>query len=216
MLRSASSLASRVLLPLAALLLLAGPAQALSLTLDDCDSMGCEGVSLFASATDNMDGTTTLIFQIDTTGYTPESNPERYGFNQVSVKMLSNDWTSAQLVSAPGPIPDDPNGWLDPAVEATVSANHLCGTGTSSGKICTHGFSSFSIGDVLEWEFLVTGGDIKPTDDWSFMAQFASSADATQGHIISAHSEPIPEPTAALCFGVGLATFSLSRRRRHR
>ena len=204
----------RFMLALAALLLLAAPAQAMpvTLSLDDCDgTMGCEGVSLFASAEDNGDGTISILFQIDTAGFNELHN--HFGFNQVALKMVDG-WTSVDLVSAPGPVANDENGWLDPAKEAVVSSLALCEKGPSSGKFCTYGFSSFNTGDVLEWEFLVTGGTIRDTDDWSFMAQFASSAERTEGHIISAHSEPVPEPTAALCYAAGLAVISFAHRRR--
>lgn len=183
-----------------ALIALAGTAQAVSITIDDCDAQGCEGTSLFLSVQDNMDGTFTVIQSIDSTGF----SEVRLGMNQVGFKAIK-DWTSADLVSAPTA------GWLDPATEAAVSANALCANGTTSDKVCTYGFVDITTDGVYTWEYLITGGTLLDKSEWHWGGQFADDAGATSGKLISAG---IPEPSAALLFGVGALVVSQRTRRR--
>lgn len=191
---------------LAALLALGGVAQAgpiTSVTIDDCDAQGCEGTSLFLSVEDNMDGTFSVIQRINSTGF----SEVRAGLNQVGFKAIK-DWTAADLISAPTA------GWLDPPLEANTSSGGLCTTGTNSGKVCTHGFVDITTDAVYTWEFLITGGTILDPADWHWGAQLANAAGPARGKIISA--EPtgvIPEPSAAVLFGLGALIVSGRTRR---
>lgn len=178
-----------------AALAFAGTAQAgpiTTLTLDDCDAQGCRGSTLALSVEDNMDGTWTVLQSLDSTGF----DEVRLGMNQVGFKAIQ-DWTSVELIMAPDP------GWLDPPVEGNTSSNNLCENGGTTDKVCTYGFTDITDDDVYTWEFLVTGGSLLDVMDWHWGGQYANAAGATQGKIISAFASPIPEPNAAIVFGVG-------------
>jgi len=192
--------------PLLATLALAGAAQAgaiTSITIDDCDADGCRGSTLMLSVEDNMDGTWTVLQSIDSTDF----DEVRLGLNQVGFKAIK-DWTSADLVMAPTA------GWLDPALEAATSANNLCKNGTSSDKVCTYGFTDITTDDTYTWEFLVTGGTLLDTADWHWGGQYANQAGPTSGKIISASLPPVPEPNAAILFGLGALIVGAGLRRR--
>ena len=181
-------------------LALAGSARASSIFLDNCDSQGCQGTTLSLAVNDNGDGTFDVALTINADNY----SGARLGLNQVGFGAIQN-WTSVALDSAPN------GSWLNPPVAADVSSNGLCKTGAASDKICTSGFVDITAGGDYKWEFTVTGGTVKPVDDWHIGGQFADSAGAARGQIISA-SAPIPEPSAAFVFGLG--TLLVARRAR--
>jgi hypothetical protein len=170
---------------------LAGAAQAASIFIDDCAAQGCQGTTLSLSVNDNGNGTFDVALTINADGYTGT----RLGLNQVGFGAIQN-WTSVLLDSAPN------GSWLNPPVAANVSSSGLCATGSSSDKICTSGFVDITGGGDFTWDFTVTGGTVKPLSDWHIGGQFADSAAATRGQIISA--SPVPEPSAVFVFGVGM------------
>jgi len=175
-----------------------------SLTIDNCDADGCEGTTLTLSVEDNMDGTWTVLQSIDSTDF----SEVRLGLNQVSFKAIK-DWTAVALVAAPDP------GWLDPPVEGNTSSNSLCDNGGTTDKVCTHGFTDITTDATYTWEFLVTGGTLMGVGEWHWGGQFADAAGPTNGKIISA-SAPIPEPNAAIVFGVGALVLGRGLRRPRR
>jgi hypothetical protein len=190
---------------LATLFAFAGAAQAgpmTSITLDDCDYQGCEGTTLMLSVEDNMDGTWTVVQQINSAGF----SEVRLGMNQVGFKAIKN-WSDAELMSAPT------TGWEE-AKEANVSSNGLCKNGTNTDKVCTSGFVNIIDDDVYTWEYVVTGGTLMDENEWHWGGQFADDATKTTGKIISA--SPIPEPNAAIVFGVGALLVGRALRRPRR
>lgn len=172
--------------------------------LDDCDAAGCEGSGLFLSVEDE-GGTWLVTYTIDTDGYTGN----RDGFNQIGFLAIK-DWTSVALVSA------DPDlaSWSDP-IEAPVNSNSLCSnTNGDSDKVCIYGFVDITGGGEYTWQFRVTGGTLLETTDWHLGGQYANNANATSGKIISADvGALVPEPSAALLFGVGVLVLNRARRR---
>jgi hypothetical protein len=171
-----------------------------SLLLDDCDAMGCEGSTLFLSVADTGGGTWQATYTINTDGYTGSLD----GFNQIGFKAVSG-WTSATLTSAP----NGTGNWSS-VIEGPINSNSQCSNGGTTDKLCIYGQNSLlniSGGGDYTWVFNIVGGSLLPTDDWHLGAQYADALGPARGHIISAEGggdgPPIPEPSAALLFGVG-------------
>ena len=186
----------------------AGGASAMSISLDDCDSQGCQGVTLSLEVEDN-DDSYHVTLTIDADDYTGN----RLGLNQVGFKAISN-WTGVTLDLYPDPDSDpltDP--WQLPAENqaAVVSSNALCEKGTSSDKVCAFGFVDISEGGEFTWEFTLVGSTLLDPSDWSIGGQFANGPGPARGQIISA---AIPEPTAALVFALGFGIVSRAVRRK--
>jgi len=190
----------RILLTLSFLgfLTVAGASQAAtSVLLDDCDAFGCQGSTLFLSVADQGDGTWLATYTINTDGY----SDSRTGFNQIGFKAVSG-WSSATLLSAP-------NGTVNwsSVLEAPINSNSLCANGSGNGdKLCIYSQNShlnITGGGDFTWTFQIFGGTLK-TDEWHLGAQYANAVGTATGKIISAEADPaIPEPSAALLFGVG-------------
>ena len=180
-----------------------------SLTLDNCS--GCKGSDLTLAVTDNGDGTFKVDYSFDTTTF----NDTFIGLGQIGFKTITG-WTSAELISAPGGL----GNWSD-VLEAPVNSNGSpCSTGgDSTDKICI--YAKNSIFDVrpngtYTWSFKITGGTLLPTSDWHFGGQWCNTVTLSdcKGNIISiGASTPVPEPTAALLFGVGTLAVGGSLRR---
>ncbi len=190
-----------------ALLSLAGGAQALTIDLPDpCET--CRGLTGSLEIVD-LGGSFSVTLTLNSDGYT--GGATRIGINQVGFGGIGG-WSSVSLVSSPITAT---TAFSDP-VEAVTAANSLCAVGTSSDKVCTHGFVTITGGGDFVWEFNVVGGTLKDTP-WHIGAQFANQAGPTQGWILSEEgpsSSPIPEPTAALLFGVGMLAAARSGNRR--
>jgi hypothetical protein len=175
----------------------------------DGDCNGCDGSTLFASAEDK-GGFWEVTYTINTDGY----NDERIGFNQIGLKVIK-DWDSASLFSAPNGV----GNWSD-VFEAPVNANSQCSNlNGNSDKLCI--FAENSLLDIrgggdFTWVFHVVGGTI--AEEWHLGAQYADAVGPARGKIISDEGVPsdgvIPEPSAALLFGVG--SLLVSRRIRSR
>jgi hypothetical protein len=176
-------------------LLIASSARATSLTLNNCDAQGCQGTTLFLGVTDNGNGTFDVTLTVNADGYTGT----RLGLNQVGFGAIKN-WTSVSLLSDPV---SSSTAFSDP-VAANTSSKALCSTGASSDKVCTSGFVDITSGGDYTWEFRVSGGAMMAVSDWHIGGQFANSALAVKGQIISASGAGmVPEPSAALLFGLG-------------
>lgn len=189
-----------------ALVGLAGSARALSFDLaPGCGS--CDGITGSLDITDN-GGSFSVTLTLNSDGYSGGLG----GFNQVGFGAIQG-WSSVSLVSSPV---STTTAWSNP-VEAVTAANDLCTKGTSSDKVCTHGFADITGGGDHVWEFTVTGGTLKlgPDAEWHIGAQFANAAGPAAGKIISEEGSPgpaIPEPSAALVFGVGALLVARMRR----
>jgi len=171
-----------------------------SITLNNCDSQGCKGSKLFLEAIDN-GGSFSITLKLDADSY----YGSRSGLNQVGF-LAVKDWTLVSLDYASA------GTWGTP-VEGNTSANNLCQNGSTTDKVCLPGYVDITGGGKFTWKFTLTGGTLLPTEDWHIGGQYANGPGATSGQIISATS-PIPEPTAALVFGVGMLVCSQAARRK--
>ena len=191
-------------------------AQALKTTLDDCDAMGCEGSSLYLSVEAAAGGGFDVIYTIDTTNYTGD----RLGFNQVGFKAISG-WTTGTVTGSPvgsladwSPVYDDP-------INAGSPNSEVCQTsaGDNTGKVCIQGFvNAVDTPGEYTWTFHIDDGTlITDTSEWHLGAQYADGGGRTPGKIISAEggdTPPVPEPTAALLFGLGAILVTRRAQRR--
>jgi hypothetical protein len=190
----------------------AGSAQALQfaeLTLDDCDSMGCEGSTLYLSVQEEAGGSFFVTYTINTDGYTGS----KAGFNQIGFKAIDG-WTSGSVLSSPvGSVTD----W-NPVFESPIASNSLCDkTNGNTDKVCVAGFVNIQGGGDNTWTFRIDDGTlITDTSEWHLGAQYADGRFRSAGSIISAEggTPPVPEPTAALLFGLGALLVTRSVRRR--
>jgi hypothetical protein len=188
----------------------AGSAQALQfaeLYLNDCDSMGCEGSTLYLSVQEEAGGSWLVTYTINTDNYTGD----RIGFNQIGFKAINN-WTTGTVLSSPvGSMTD----W-NPIFDDPIASNSLCDTSNGdTNKVCIHGFVDITAGGDYTWTFRIDDGTlITDTSEWHLGAQYANGHYRATGKIISAGARPVPEPTAAVLFGLGaiLATRSMRRR----
>ena len=176
------------------------------LTLNDCDLMGCEGSTLFLSVQEEAGGTWLVTYTINTDNYTGSLA----GFNQIGFKAIAN-WTSGTVLSSPAGSIDDWN----PVFEAPINSNSLCDNiqGNSS-KVCVWGFVDVTAGGDYTWTFRLDGGTLLDVEDWHLGAQYANGPWRSAGHIISAEAAPVPEPTAAVLFGLGAILVTRRLRRR--
>jgi hypothetical protein len=184
-----------------AVIAFAGSAQALQfaeLMLDDCDAMGCEGSTLYLSVQEEAGGSFLVTYTINTDNYTGD----KIGFNQIGFKAISG-WTTGTVLSSPvGSLTD----W-NPVYDDPIASNSLCDTSNGdTDKVCVFGFVDVSGGGDYTWTFRIDDGTlITDTSQWHLGAQYANSRYRSAGSIISAEggSPPVPEPTAAVLFGLG-------------
>jgi len=191
----------------------AGSAQALQfaeLTLNDCDAMGCEGSTLYLSVQEEAGGSWLVTYTINTDGYTGD----RLGFNQIGFKAISG-WTSGTVLSSPvGSMTD----W-NPIFDDPIASNSLCDTSNGdTDKVCIHGFVDITAGGDYTWTFRIDDGTlITDTSQWHLGAQYANGHYRARGQILSAEGgggPTVPEPAAAVLFGLGALLVTRSARRR--
>ena len=215
---------TRYLLTALAVVGFASYAQAatLDLTLDNCDSDGCMGSTLFLSVTE-VSGGFDVIYTIDTTNYTGHTDPHpRLGFKQIGFKAIQG-WTSGTVTGSPA-------GWVtgssDAVIRSNITSNSLCDGSSNNDFACIYGFVNASelpdgtdIRGEYTWNFHIEGGTLMTdTSEWNLSGQYGNGGPRTEstGWLISATggTPPVPEPTAALLFGLGaiLVTRRVQRR----
>jgi len=192
----------------------AGSAQALQfaeLSLDDCDAFGCEGSTLYLSAQEEAGGSWLVTYTINTDGYTGS----KAGFNQIGFKAI-DDWTSGTVLTSPGGLPSGPLPAF--VYDDPIASNSLCDTSNGdTDKVCIFGFVDITGGGDYTWTFRIDDGTlITDTSEWHLGAQYADGRFRSRGKIISAEggAQPVPEPTAAVLFGLGALLVTRSVRRR--
>ena len=194
---------------------IAGSAQALmfaDLTLNNCDSMGCEGSTLYLSVQEEAAGSWFVTYRINTTGYTGD----RLGFNQVGYTAIDG-WTSGTVLSSPVGSLTDWNPVFDDPVNSGSPNSSVCETSNGdTDEVCVRGFVNITGGGDYTWTFRIDDGTlITDTSEWHLGGQYANGNYRTAGKIISAEggAAPMPEPTAAVLFGLGAILVTRSIRR---
>ena len=187
----------------------AGSAQALAfvdLTLGDCDAFGCEGSTLYLSVQEEAAGSFFVTYTINTDNYTGGN----LGYNQAGWKSIS-DWTTGTVLSSPAGSIDDWN----PVLDDPIASNSLCDTSNGdTDKVCVFGFVDITSGGDYTWTFRIDDGTlVLDTSEWHLGGQYADGPGEAVGSIISASAPPIPEPTAALLFGLGAILVTRRMRR---
>jgi hypothetical protein len=180
---------------LTTLLLLATSAGAATITLDDCDSMGCAGSTVGLTVVDGGAGTWDVTLTLDSTGYFGAED----GVVQAGFKAISG--ASAVTLDSYS------DGTWSTAKFAGISSNSLCAGPGEPDFGCTSGYANIETDKVYTWNFTVTGGTLLDTSDWAIKFQYCDQSETScKGHILSAHEpgNPVPEPSAALVFAVGL------------
>jgi tRNA A-37 threonylcarbamoyl transferase component Bud32 len=190
----------------------AGTAQAVSLSIPAAGCGSCGGLDLYLEVNPDGSNWDVILRYTAPSGYA--ANPS--GLNQAGFKAVK-DWTSITDFSVSwdptaGPLVDVTANWAAP-VEAVTAANSLCTNGTTSNKVCTHGFQSLAGGGVLEFRMTLVEGTLLPLEKFHIGGQRANQAGAQPGTIIS-EDKPIPEPSAAAAFLVGSLVIGAARRRR--
>ena len=174
----------------------------------ECEAMGCEGSSLFLGVNE-VSGGWEITYTIDTVGY----YGDQLGFNQIGFKVIK-DWDVGPnnlVLSQPSTSSD---GWA-PIFDDPIAANSLCDTSNGdTDKVCMHGFVVIDPNKIITeytWVVFIEGGTLMDVNEWHLGAQYANSRYRSPGHIISAQ---VPEPTAAVLFGLGAILVTRSARRR--
>jgi hypothetical protein len=172
---------------------------------------GCQGSTIYLSVDDDGgSGDFLVTYRINTDTYTGGE----IGLNQVGFTAITG-WTGGTVLSSPvGSLTD----W-NPVIESPISANSLCDhTNGNSDKVCVAGFVNTQGGGEYTWTFLIEGGTVRTdTSEWHIGGQWADGFYRTSGPVISsdaAGEQAVPEPTAAVLFGLGalLITRSVQRR----
>ncbi len=214
-----------------ALVSFAGSAQAallgeISFSAAECESMGCEGSSLYLKVEDTADYAAyssgyVITYTIDTTTYTGSKT----GFNQIGFKVVTN-WDldgNNEVISSPSNSYDN---W-EPVQDDPIASGSECDTSAGdTDKVCLNGFVNIkTTPGEYTWVVYLEEGTLMDVDEWHLGAQYANSRfrtyggkDSTNknGNIISTDSigQPVPEPTAAVLFGLGAILVTRSVRRR--
>jgi hypothetical protein len=112
--------------------------------------------------------------------------------------------------------PTDPLQDWNPIYDDPIASGSLCDTSSGdTDKVCIHGFVDITGGGDYTWTFRIDDGTlILDPEEWHLGAQYANGHYRTNGKIISASAAPIPEPTAALIFGMGALMVARTVRRR--
>ena len=99
-----------------------------------------------------------------------------------------------------------------------IASNSLCDKSNgNTDKVCIFGYVNVTGGGDYTWTLRIGDGTlITDTSEWHLGAQYADGQYRSAGHIISAEggTPPVPEPTAALLFGLGALLVTRSVRRR--
>lgn len=197
-------------LTLLACLSFAAASGATTLPLEGCDVSECHNLGLTLTTQNQGGGVFLVTYTINTTAY----DDTFVGLTQLGFQTIQN-YSSQELLTAPGGL----GNWSD-AINAPVNSNGaLCSPSGSSNKVCVSAENSLfdlRVNGIYEWTFKIVGGTELPTSQWVFSGQFANVVGAARGNIISQSAPAVPEPTAALLFGLGALTVGRSLRRQPR
>jgi len=178
-----------------AVLLFAGATNAATI---DCSTVGCIG-GIYTLDIASAGGSSYLAtYTIDTTG---SYDVAATMLNDIEFKV-ANDYSNVSVLSGPtGIVQDGPLG------------GHGC-VGSNDSFICINVSPDLALGHVYTWEVAFDSSQILTETDWHLGARYSSGRHGN-GWIISESPSPaVPEPTAALLFGVGMLTVGVATQRR--
>jgi hypothetical protein len=199
----------------------AGSAQAAllgELDLDDCAT--CEGADLYIKVEDGATYgyTSGFVITYEIT-ITADYYGTKDGMNQVGFKVIQ-DWDVTgdnDVLSSP----TDPIDTWDPVFDDPINVGspnqEVCQTNSSdtTGWVCLNGYVDITTPGTYAWVVYLEEGTLMDVEDWGLGGQYANSRWRSLGNIISeTGAEPVPEPTAALLFGLGAILVTRSVRRR--
>lgn len=201
---------------LALILAMAGPANALSMTYGGAGDPSLKGTtgSLTIDETSAGSGVYTVEWHMDFAGYEGEVGDHQYLTN-IAFKSFTSV-SSASVDSIDWILPGDSGtiGWSGGVFPSNVNGGG-CSDGSSANMVCItlagSGYDA-TLGGSITATFTISGTVM---DEWSYRGKFGGES----GWVISepggSAGEPVPEPSAALIFGLGalLVTASSSRRR---
>jgi hypothetical protein len=179
-------------------------AQATTFSLDDCASCAGSDVSLAITTSDG-GATYDVVLTLDSTDYTGSQD------SIVQAGFKAFDGLTADDILA---FSFSDGTWSDPEL-AGISADGFCSGGGDPGFVCSTGEANI-VNDpgVYTFTYKIDGSNVTLLSNWSIKFQYCDSADYDggsgdcNGHIISedgsAGGPPVPEPSAALVFAVGL------------
>lgn len=205
----------------------AGSANAASITIGPDGCASCAGLTLGLEANQVGDDVEVFLSYSAPDGWSGDTGWESYtGITQAGFKA-ANQWNADDItlvsISVDGAPYANFDDWSGATEASNSSSDPFCSQGTHSNKGCTFalngdGTIDLSGGGTVVFEFLIADAhQIANTDDWHIGGQLCdlrADPQTCDGHIISeSPGQVIPEPSAALAFGFGLAVFSIARRR---
>jgi len=176
---------------------------------------GCDGSTIYLSIDDDGgSGNWIVTYTVNVDGY----NNERNGINQVGFKAIQGwDPLTSYVISSPSGSISDWNPIVESSTNSSVNGPCDPNVGNSNDKVCVSGYVDITSNGEYTWQFYIVGGTvIADTDDWHYGGQYANGGGRATGKIWSTDGggmPPIPEPTAALLFGLGAILVARRARR---
>ena len=164
---------------------LVGAATALTI---DCASAGCLGGVYSLDVVEMDPGVYVATYTIDTTG---SFDVAAMSLVDINFKV-ADDYSNISVLSGPS----------GAALAGPLTANGC--SGANGSFLCIDLSPNLAVGSIYTWEIQFTSSTL--LDEWHVGARYTSPTHR-RGWIISesGSANPIPEPSAALVFGLGLA-----------
>ncbi len=159
----------------------------------DCASAGCLGGIYTLDVSETAPDLYLATYTVDTTGsFTVGAT----SLVDINIKV-ANDYSSPILVSGPAG-----------ALLGGPLAGHGC-SGSNGSFLCIDLTPNLPRGGVYTWQ--IQFGSSQILEEWHIGARYTSPTHVRGGWVVSESgksSNPIPEPSAALIFGVGMLVAS--------
>jgi hypothetical protein len=167
----------------------------------NCDADGCDGSTLYLGVDDDGgSGNWIITYTVNVDGYSDLKD----GINQVGFKVITG-WDPL-LSTVTGPTGSGAWSLIEAATSSSVNSPCDTNNGNNNDKMCSSGFVNITSDGEYTWEFYIVGGTlITDTSEWHLGGQYADGGGRATGQIwsTSGSGTPVPEPTAAVLFGLG-------------
>jgi hypothetical protein len=168
---------------------------------DNCDADGCDGSTLYLGVDGGSgNGNWIITYTVNVDDYSDVKD----GINQIGFKVITG-WDPL-LSTVTGPTGSGAWSLVEAATSSSASGPCDPGHGSKNDKVCSSGFVDITSDGEYTWEFYLVGGTlITDTSEWHLGGQYADSGGRARGQIwsTSGSGAPVPEPTAAVLFGLG-------------